>query len=341
MAEKKEMKIAEVKGRPMLHWIGKQPLETVKSFPSQLVEKFNIDEAPQVPTFESLKNNWTNLLFHGDNKEVLSTLLVNGFRGKIDLIYIDPPFDSGADYIRKVELRGQKEKIEGEEPTLIEQVQYTDIWANDNYLQFMYERFILLRELLSERGSIYVHCDWRINNLIKSLMDNVFGVECFRNEIIWCYSTMQTTKTTWSKKHDNIYYYSRNSNPIFNVHAVFEEYTDDYRNRFKYEDENGFFMIRSKSGQGDLSLEDEANNPNGTYRQYMKEGSLPKDWWVINMLNSNSTERVDYPTQKPEELMERIVKASSDKNSIVADFFCGSGTTLAVAEKLNRRWIGC
>ena len=106
MAEKKEMKIAEVKGRPMLHWIGKQPLETVKSFPSQLVEKFNIEEVPQVPTFESLKNNWTNLLFHGDNKEVLSTLLVNGFRGKIDLIYIDPPFDSGADYVRKVELRG-------------------------------------------------------------------------------------------------------------------------------------------------------------------------------------------------------------------------------------------
>src|ERR1017187_8292436 len=160
MADKKEMKIAEVKGRPMLHWIGKQPLETVKSFPAQLVETFNTKDAPKVPTFNNMNKDWSNLLFHGDNKEVLSTLLVNGFRGKIDLIYIDPPFDSGADYIRTVSLRGNKQKLDGEEQTLIEQVQHSDIWANDNYLQFMYERLILLRELLSDKGSIYIHCDW-------------------------------------------------------------------------------------------------------------------------------------------------------------------------------------
>ena len=286
------------------------------------------------------RDDFRNMLIWGDNKLILHSLLEK-YRGQIDLVYIDPPFDVGADFTMDVQLGGGKNSILKEQ-SIMEAVAYRDTWGKgtDSYLHMMYERLSLIRELLSEKGSIYVHCDWRINNLIKSLMDNVFGVECFRNEIIWCYSTMQTTKTTWSKKHDNIYYYSRNSNPIFNVHAVFEEYTDDYRNRFKYEDENGFFMIRSKSGQGDLSLEDEANNPNGTYRQYMKEGSLPKDWWVINMLNSNSSERVDYPTQKPEALLERIILASSDKNSIVADFFCGSGTTLAVAEKLGRRWIG-
>ena len=120
MSKEKTMKISEVKGRPMLHWIGKQPLNVVKAFPAQLAETFNIDKASKNPTYENLKDKWTNLLFHGDNKEILSTLLVNGFRGKIDLIYIDPPFDSGADYVRKVELRGTKTKLEGEEQSLIE-----------------------------------------------------------------------------------------------------------------------------------------------------------------------------------------------------------------------------
>jgi DNA modification methylase len=318
MAEKKEMKIAEVKGRPMLQWIGKQPLETVKSFPSQLVEKFNIDEAPQVPTFESLKNNWTNLLFHGDNKEVLSTLLVNGFRGKIDLIYIDPPFDSGADYIRKVELRGQKEKIEGEEPSLIEQVQYTDIWANDNYLQFMYERFILLRELLSERGSIYVHCDWHKGHHLRFLLDEVFGSENFRNEIIWCYyGPGSPGMQQFNRKHDNIFWYVKTNDWVFNGDDIRIPYHETTAKKFESEG-TGF------GGERELA-----------------DGKIPEDWWPLPIVNRIRTEILNYPTQKPLQLIDKIISASSNENSIVLDCFIGSGTTAASAQKLGRKWIGC
>jgi len=318
MSEKKEMKIAEVKGRPMLHWIGKQPLETVKSFPSQLVEKFNIDEAPQVPTFESLKNNWTNLLFHGDNKEVLSTLLVNGFRGKIDLICIDPPFDSGADYIRKVELRGQKEKIEGEEPSLIEQVQYTDIWANDNYLQFMYERLILLRELLSERGSIYVHCDWHKGHHLRFLLDEVFGSENFRNEIIWCYyGPGSPGMQQFNRKHDNIFWYVKTNDWIFNGEDIRIPYHETTAKKFESEG-TGF------GGERELA-----------------DGKIPEDWWPLPIVNRIRTEILNYPTQKPLQLIDKIISASSNKNSIVLDCFIGSGTTAASAQKLGRKWIGC
>ncbi len=322
MAEKKEMKIAEVKGRPMLHWIGKQPLETVKSFPSQLVEKFNIDEAPQVPTFESLKNNWTNLLFHGDNKEVLSTLLVNGFRGKIDLIYIDPPFDSGADYIRKVELRGQKDKIEGEEPSLIEQVQYTDIWANDNYLQFMYERLILLRELLSDKGSIYLHCDWHKNHHLRFLLDEVFNEENFINEIAWCYTGPTNQKNNYPRKHDTILLYKKSDDYIFN--------SDEIRVAFKKSTKSGGKnALTGRASDEELEALDE-------------KGKIIEDWWIdIADLGKLHNEDLKYPTQKSTPLLERIIKASSNDNSIVLDCFSGSGTAAAVAQKLGRKWIAC
>ena len=155
------MKITPVKGRPMLHWVGKHPIDTVNAYPAQLVETYNVENPEKEPTYDRFKDG-PNLLFHGDNKEILSTLLVQGFRGKIDLIYIDPPFASGADYVRKVALRGKKEDLEAEGHSVIEQTQYSDIWANDNYLQFMYERLILLRELLADDGAIYVHCDWRM-----------------------------------------------------------------------------------------------------------------------------------------------------------------------------------
>ena len=329
MIEKKEMKIAEVKGRPMLHWIGKHPLETVKSFPSQLVETFNIEEAPKVPTFENLKNNWSNLLFHGDNKEVLSTLLVNGFRGKIDLIYIDPPFDSAADYVRKVELRGSKDKIEGEEQSFIEQVQYTDIWANDNYLQFMYERLILLRELLSDKGSIYLHCDWHKNHHLRFLLDEVFGVDNFRNEIIWYYSTLGRPDDKFAHKHDTILVYGSSNDSCFNKVDAKVPYTKEYiKSHFTDTDENGK-VCRKRFDAGKWRV------------YYPEEGMIPNDVWEIAYENSMSKTRTDYPTQKPEALLDRIIKASSNADSIVLDCFDGSGTTPAVAQRLGRRWIGC
>lgn len=349
MAEKKEMKIAEVKGRPMLHWIGKQPLETVKSFPSQLVEKFNIEEAPQVPTFESLKKNWTNLLFHGDNKEVLSTLLVNGFRGKIDLIYIDPPFDSGADYVRKVELRGVKKKVTGEEQSLVEQIQYTDIWANDNYLQFMYERLILLRELLSEKGSIYLHCDWHKSHFLRLLLDEVFGDENFFNEIIWeNQGSWIEPDNKFPNRHNNIYAYSKTKDRIFN-----RLYEANFSNSVNYKRWSDYIVDDKIYGNNYPSQDSRFN----TYLQkFIDEnerepemddvivdfkGEVLGSLWYIKTVDPKSSENKYYPTQKPESLIERIVKSSSDENSIILDCFLGSGTISTVAQKLGKKWIGC
>jgi len=349
MAEKKEMKIAEVKGRPMLHWIGKQPLETVKSFPSQLVEKFNLEEAPQVPTFESLKKNWTNLLFHGDNKEVLSTLLVNGFRGKIDLIYIDPPFDSGADYVRKVELRGVKKKVTGEEQSLVEQIQYTDIWANDNYLQFMYERLILLRELLSEKGSIYLHCDWHKSHFLRLLLDEVFGDENFFNEIIWeNQGSWIEPDNKFPNRHNNIYAYSKTKDRIFN-----RLYEANFSNSVNYKRWSDYIVDDKIYGNNYPSQDSRFN----TYLQkFIDEnerepemddvivdfkGEVLGSLWYIKTVDPKSSENKYYPTQKPESLIERIVKSSSDENSIILDCFLGSGTISTVAQKLGKKWIGC
>lgn len=152
-----KIKISPAKGRPMLRWVGKEPLDYVKGFPAQLVEVFdplNAGQKFEIPTYEDLKDNWQNLLFHGDNKEVMATLLESGFRGTIDLIYIDPPFKSGADYVRKVELRGMRKlgTFTTDEASLLQQVMYEDIWNHDSYLQFMYERLLMMKELLLEGG---------------------------------------------------------------------------------------------------------------------------------------------------------------------------------------------
>ncbi|HNU89766.1 MAG TPA: DNA methyltransferase, partial [bacterium] len=184
-----KIKITPTKGRPMLNWVGKKPLDYVKGYPAVLMEVFDPLKTGlkyDIPRFEDLKKNWQNLLFYGDNKDVLATLLEQGFRGKIDLIYIDPPFMSGTDYARKVELRGLKEtRTDIDDADLLQQTMYFDMWRNDAYLQFMYERLILLKELLTETGSIYIHLDYHVAHSIKLLMDEVFGSENFRNEITW------------------------------------------------------------------------------------------------------------------------------------------------------------
>ena len=335
-------KISKLKGRPMLSWTGKKPLELVQNYPTQLVETFNTPKIKDFdplkgvssqPTFESLNTNWSNLIFHGDNKEILSTLLVNGFRGKIDLIYIDPPFDSGADYVRKVELRGTKNKLEGESQSLLEQTQYTDIWKNDTYLQFMYERLILLRELLSEQGSIYLHCDWHKSHHLRFLLDEIFGEENFVNEIVWKYTGGSDPSKSFAKKHDTILVYSKSDKYIFN--SQFEDFAENTIKRFNKTDENG------------KKYKETFNSDGSSYRTYMKEdGKLMSDTWLEdvveeNIVVSSHNESVNYPTQKPEALLERIIKASSNPDSIVLDCFSGSGTTASVAQKLGRKWIAC
>lgn len=214
----KNVKVAAAKGRPMLTWVGKRPLSQVTAFPAQHVEIFDPTGELEKPRSGEVWAEWPDvypkggLLFHGDNKEVLAHLLANGFRGKVDLIYIDPPFDSGADYVRRVSLRGDKgtAKIDGEAYTLGEQIQYTDIWANDEYLQFMYERLQLLRELLKDGGSLWLHCDWHKSHHLRGLLDEVFGSNSLVNEVIWQRTDPHNdAKGRLGWVHDSIYWYAK------------------------------------------------------------------------------------------------------------------------------------
>ncbi len=303
---------------------------------SVALDLFSVDERGR-----QLKG-WTNKLIWGDNKLILSSLANGPLRkeiekeGGIKLIYIDPPFAVGADFGFDVKI-GNDEVAKKQ--SILEEIAYRDTWGRgiSSYLSMMYERLKLMHDLLADDGSIYVHCDWRVSSYLKLVLDDIFGNFNFRNEIIWCYRTMQTVKNRFANKHDTLFIYQKTSNPIYNI--IYEDYPEDYIRRFKYEDEKGKFMIRSKSGQGDLSINDEKTNLGGTYRQYISKGSLPKDWWQIEMINSNAIERLNYPTQKPEKLLEKIIKASSNEGDIVVDIFVGSGTTAAVSEKLNRKWI--
>lgn len=315
------VKISPTKGRPMLYWVGKKPLEYVKGYPAVLMEVFDplnqYKEQTPLDSFASNGAGWQNLLFYGDNKDVLATLLENGFRGKIDLIYIDPPFMSGADYVRKVELRGLKEtRTDIDDADLLQQTMYFDMWRNDAYLQFMYERLILLKELLAETGSIYVHLDWHVGHYVKLLMDEVFGEDNFVNEIIWFYKTGGVPeKVGFSRKHDTILLYSKDINKV-----IFHAQTEKSYLMHKY----GFSNIEIKKDN----------------KGYYVEVNL-RDVWDIPALRGNQPEKVTFATQKPEALLERIIKASSNPDDIVLDCFIGSGTTAAVAQKLGRRWIGC
>ena len=335
--------------------IGLQTNELV--LPRKDVSGFFRGQVPNIPNaFNTALDGgtWMNRLIYGDNLLAMQALLAGdpqtglpSLRGKVDLIYIDPPFDSKADYRTKVKLPDVDLQ---QKPTVVEQFAYADTWEEGtiSYLKMIYPRLVLMKELLSERGSIYVHIDWHVGPYVKVILDEIFGKEAMLNEIIWCYSSMCKSKNNWNRKHDNIYIYTKSANWTFNADAVLEGYAEGYAEKFKYKDEKGFYMIRGKGGhmspihsQGDLTPEHEKLYPNWTYRQYLKEGGFPKDWWLIPFINSQAKERIDYATQKPEALLERIIKASSNEGDLVCDFFGGSGTTAAVAERLGRRWITC
>jgi DNA modification methylase len=333
--KKAEVKITAAKGRPMLTWVGKRPLSRVTAFPAQHVETFAPSHSELETPNSALWADWPSaypkggLLFHGDNKEVLAHLLANGFRGKVSLVYIDPPFDSGADYVRKVTLRGPKgtTKLDGETYTLGEQIQYTDIWANDNYLQFMYERLMLLKELLAEDGSIYLHCDWHKNHHLRCLMDEVFGADNLKNEIVWRYSKYQMRgMSRFVNNHDVLYWYSKGDKTTYNV--ITETLDEPKLLKRKKWDKESAKIVNVRDENGAL-----------IYDEYA-EGKID-DVWDLDIIGATSGERTDYPTQKPTILIERIIQASSKPGDIVLDCFVGSGTSVKTAQKLCRRWIGC
>lgn len=333
---KNEIPVAKAKGRPMLTWVGKKPLARVTAFPAQHIETVPV---PQAAVGAKLgPADWTDwprdlpqggLLYHGDNKEVLAHLLANGFRGQVKLIYIDPPFDSGADYVRKVQLRGPKDgaKVEGEDYALGEQVQYSDIWANDNYLQFMYERLLLLRELLHQEGTIVLHCDWRKSHLLRILLDEVFGADQVQNEIYWYfYNKMHDVrKEILPRATNSLLVYRKGDSGAFNRVYVPRQEVIRQLKRVKV----GGKLINLRDESGDLVYQD-------------SEAKTLDNIWPIPLIPpADHKQKTDYPTQKPEALLELLVQIYSNEGDIVLDAFMGSGTTCVSAQRWGRRWIGC
>ena len=314
-----------IKGYPELHWTGKRPYTSTQYYPAQLKESFG-----------EPKDGWMNKIFWGDNLQVMSHLLKE-FRGKIDLIYIDPPFDSKADYKKQVKIK--KQKVSGDISSF-EEKQYSDIWTNDEYLQFMYERLIILRELLSDDGSIYVHCDFHKSMYLRCILDEIFGQECMKNEVVWHYEKWTAPSgDSFQKNHDTIFMYSKGKNKFNTI----KEVTENLRSKY----ETGY-LIGGGYGSNGLVVYDR-NNPkvismieSGKYQVHYADmdGKPISDVWDIPFINPQAKERTGYPTQKPEQLLERIITASSNAGDIVFDCFMGSGTTQSVAMRLGRRFIG-
>src|ERR1039458_8420255 len=353
LPEKYRFILFEDKREVELVWNGKTRDVCTTVLPFQTLE--HVDE-PRTETkmqgdlFDSRGRQlrgWTNKLIWGDNKLILSSLKAGALgqqieaAGGLKLIYIDPPFDVGADFSMDVEIGGETFH---KEANLLEQIAYRDTWGRgaDSFISMLYERLILMRDLMAEDGSIYVHCDWRLISLVRIALDEIFGkggdneAPGFRNEIIWYFSQGGKGAKHWARKHNTILYYSKTDSPIFNQAAVRLPFTphkqdekgENYGGRMGVDDDGRRYV--EKWGTGKKKL----------YRYYLDEGKLPEDVWTdIQSIQSAATERMDYPTQKPEALIERIIKASCNEGDLVADFFCGSGTTEAVAETLRRKGL--
>ena len=357
-----------IKGFPELRWTGKRPYRSTQYYPAQVRESYGEEQ-----------NGWINKIFWGDNLQVMSHLLKE-FRGKIDLIYIDPPFDSKADYKKIIEVRGIGKA--SSDSSCFEEKQYGDIWTNDEYLQFMYERLTIMYQLLADTGSLYLHCDYHKNHYLRCLLDAVFGPENFINEITWKRrgGALNNSKSL-GQLTDTIYLYSKNPN-IYTFNAIKTKDTPEVqeyiRQRFVYDDGDGRKYSRdpitnpSSTPTPSLIYEYKGYQPpakgwafsRSTMEEWDAAGKLyfPPDksqrirrktflddyegqplqnyWGDIYVINSQAKEALNYPTQKPEALLERIISISSNPGDLVFDCFMGSGTTQAVAMKLGRRFIG-
>jgi DNA modification methylase len=345
LPEQYRFRIFEKSDEIELLWNGKSNEITNVNLPFQIIEhvdepRKNIEPQLQGNLFDTRgrkQAGWTNKLIWGNNSLVLSSLINGPLRKEIEeqgglkLVYIDPPFDVGDDFELEIEIG--KEKL-NKKRNALEQLAYSDTWGKgeDSFLSMIYERLLLIKSLLSVDASIYVHCDWRVNSSMKQILNEIFGEKNFRREIIWFRDNPSGGKTTANNfihSHDTILYYSNSENIIFN--RQYESYSEEYLKRFDQDDndEKGKYRLQ---GSGE-SLR----------KQYLNDSKGKLVQSVINIPNINvmAKERLRYPTQKPEKLIEILVSASSNENDLIADFFCGSGTTLAIAEKLNRKWIGC
>lgn len=347
-------KFEPIKGYPMLNWHGKRPFTSTQYYPAQKKEVYG----------EEI-NGWINKIFWGDNLQVMSHLLKE-YRGKVDLVYIDPPFDSKADYKKTIKIKG---KDASSDESSFEEKQYSDIWTNDGYLQFMYERLILLRELLSNTGSIYLHCDWHKTHHLRCIMDEVFGENNFKAEIIYKRRHAHGDASVIGTIHDTLLFYTKTKVHTWN--SQYEPYSQNYIDTYyRYSDDDGRkWLSRSTTAPGGRGPSYEWNGhvrawrytlenmqklhnegrifytKNGMprYKQYLDEmqGLPVSSLWVnVKFLDSWSVEDEAYPTQKSEDLLDLIISASSNPGDLVFDCFMGSGTMQTVAMKKGRKFLG-
>ena len=339
MADKFDVKALDRAKIPTLEYAGKRSKVAILAEGGA-----GIGAAPlqSVRCFGEAKNGeWKNLIVQGDNLQFLKTcyknvdpLIKDKVKGKVKLICIDPPFATESDFGGK----------DGERS-------YSDKVATAEFIEALRERLIYLRELLADDGSIYLHLDQKMSHYVKIVMDEVFGKDNFLNEIVWAYRGMAVSEAHYTRRHDVVLFYKKGKTNTFNWQDIAEELLETTVSKYKYLDENGRkFRLHGRNIQGspiqnntDIDIKWLKTNPELCRVDYLdeKKGVKPRDWIVMDYINVMSQERVDYPTQKPEALLERIINASSNEGDIVVDVFGGSGTTAAVAEKLNRRWITC
>jgi DNA modification methylase len=349
-----------------LIWNGKSNDVCNIVLPFQIIEQ--IDEPREEKQAQGLlfgvdnrgrqHDGWSNKLIWGDNKLILSSLKNGPMRdeiekqGGIKLIYIDPPFDVGADFSMDIEIG---DETFTKNPGILEEIAYRDTWGRgaDSYISMIYERLSLMKDLLSDNGSIYIHCDWRVNSYLRNVLDELFGKNNFLCNTIWKRQTSSgyKGKNIFGKNHDDIFLYSKSDNFIYN--SCYIPYSNLYiKERFKHSENDGILFKDEKIGTATTQKTIDklikgnkiyyTSNGNMRIKIYLDESpGIPLDdvWTDIELINSMSDERVNYPTQKPEKLFDRLIRASSNEGDLVADFFCGSGTTAAVAEKLGRKWI--
>ncbi|MGE0021853.1 MAG: site-specific DNA-methyltransferase [Draconibacterium sp.] len=287
----------------------------------------------EVEPIETVGKPSENLIIRGECISACAFLKEQGI--KVDLVYIDPPFASGADYAKKVYLRSNprlaekitavEQEMDIDELKAFEEKMYGDIWQKEDYLNWIYENLLAIKGIMSETASIYVHLDWHIGHYVKIIMDEVFGEESLVNELIWCYSRPSiSNQKNFTKLHDTIFWYAKNKEKyVANINDVRIEYSEKTKERNKY----GSGGSKYSGGSAE--------------RVTHEDGKIPEDYWYIPMVVGNANENADYSTQKPEALLQRIIKASSDKEMVVADFFGGSGVTAKVANELGRKFIHC
>ena len=371
LSDKYRFLLFEDKREVELVWNGKTnevcnivlPFQTIEQVDEPRAEKSE-DTAAQSDIFAMDSRGrqlrgWTNKLIWGDNKLILSSCKNGPLRDEIEkqggirLIYIDPPFDVGADFSMDIEIG---DDTFTKKPNILEEIAYRDTWGKgaDSFIAMIYERLVLMRDLLAEDGSIYVHCDWRVNSLIRLILDEVFSGNSYISEIVWKSGVIKGGRgksRKFGKLVDYIYLYSKSGNYVFN--NVYKPYDlNDKNNKFIHKDKDGKIYsrdtplgnyseekIKEFEKLGRIYVTSRGKKQLIRYLDDLPGLTVGELWDDVNQINQVAKERLDYPTQKPEAFLKRIIEVSSNKGDLVADFFCGSGTTAAVAEKLGRKWI--